>query len=154
MKSGPKPRTEKQVYVMLLKEATHKNGCIIPKKKAMPAGYIQVYCRGIYDYAHRFVYEHHYGKIPKGLVIRHICNEKSCVNYKHLAVGTHMDNIQDKINAERQPQGISHYRSRLTEAEVLSIRDDPRTYAELSRQYGISRGGIKKIKDRETWKHL
>lgn len=44
--------------------------------------------------AHRVVYEQHKGKIPKGLVVHHLCNNKWCVNPDHLEVSTNEANIK------------------------------------------------------------
>lgn len=42
--------------------------------------------------AHRYSYELHKGKIPKGLVIDHLCRNKSCVNPEHLEAVTYKEN--------------------------------------------------------------
>lgn len=49
--------------------------------------------------AHRWSYEHHVGPIPDGLLIRHTCDVRACVNPNHLLPGTIGDNMDDK--AER-----------------------------------------------------
>jgi hypothetical protein len=47
--------------------------------------------------AHRISYELHKGIIPEGKVIRHICDNKLCVNPDHLQIGSVSDNNRDKI---------------------------------------------------------
>tara|TARA_R110000851_G_scaffold156925_1_gene299466 strand:+ start:43 stop:492 length:450 start_codon:yes stop_codon:yes gene_type:complete len=47
--------------------------------------------------AHRLSYEDINGKIPEGLEIHHICNNRICVNPKHLEAVTHLANIQISV---------------------------------------------------------
>ncbi len=43
--------------------------------------------------AHRFSYEKHRGAIPKGMVLDHLCRNRSCVNPDHLEVVTFKENV-------------------------------------------------------------
>ena len=49
--------------------------------------------------AHRLSYEIHFGEIPEGMVVRHKCNIKPCVNPDHLTIGTPAQNTADCIEA-------------------------------------------------------
>jgi hypothetical protein len=50
--------------------------------------------------AHRIAYALAKGPIPRGLLIRHTCDNRPCVNPAHLIPGTHLDNQHDIL--ERQ----------------------------------------------------
>lgn len=51
-----------------------------------------------YWLAHRRAYFEAKGKIPKGKQVRHrICGNRLCINPHHLALGTQVENEQDKI---------------------------------------------------------
>ncbi len=51
--------------------------------------------------AHRASYLLHKGPIPKGLVVRHTCHIRTCVNPEHLVLGTPKQNTADSLRAGR-----------------------------------------------------
>lgn len=58
--------------------------------------------------AHRIVWEAYNAMpIPPGLLVRHTCDNPSCVNPHHLELGTHQDNTNDK-----HARGRAHYPGR------------------------------------------
>ena len=116
------------------------------------AGRIQ----GIPQQAHRVAYLLTHGTLPKGVVIRHTCNNRPCCNPTHLIGGTHQDNSNDKVQANRQakPKGINNGRAKLTDQQVLDIRDDNRSRLAIAKDYKISRVLVGKIKRKENWSHL
>lgn len=52
--------------------------------------------------AHRISYEFHVGEIETNQVVMHSCDNPSCVNPKHLSVGTIRDNNHDAIAKGRR----------------------------------------------------
>jgi hypothetical protein len=91
-------------------------------------------------------------------VIRHLCNNPSCVNPDHLAPGTHSDNMDDKVNSGRCPTGSSHSNAKLTEHAAQEIRSKyiPYKYTikMLAKEYSVSTSTILLIIQRKHWKHI
>ena len=73
------------------------NGCWINKSHT-PLHYDtygRIHRDGRWIHLHRFMYTLSKGEIPKGLVVRHTCDVKQCINPDHLIIGTHKDNYND-----------------------------------------------------------
>lgn len=56
-------------------------------------GYGHLSIRGRSYRVHRFIYELLCGPIPKGLILDHLCRNRSCVNPDHLRIVTNKENV-------------------------------------------------------------
>jgi len=110
--------------------------------------------------AHRVAYELWKGSIPVRLLIRHMCHNPLCVNPEHLETGTHQDNTNDMIQANRQihTKGEDQPTSKLTNAEVVKIREylneGKLTQRQLGKLFNVAHCTIGIIKRGEGWKHI
>mgnify|MGYP003644927936 FL=1 len=104
--------------------------------------------------AHRVSWELHYGEIPPGLYVMHTCDIRSCVNPKHLFVGTHKDNMADMLAKGRAPRGEANGNRKFTEQQISEIRKDFRPHKDIAKDYQVHRSTIGKIKSHKTWRHL
>ncbi len=76
----------------LTKFVVNSNGCWEWKRGLGAGGYGQFY-DGKVRRAHRHSYEYFKGKIPKGLVLDHLCRVRNCINPEHLEIVTSKENI-------------------------------------------------------------
>lgn len=76
-------------------------GCHLWAGVIHPDGYGVFHFEGSNKRASRIAYQFFIGPIPDGLHVLHSCDVRSCVNPKHLFVGTNNDNVQDKIRKGR-----------------------------------------------------
>ena len=107
--------------------------------------------------AHRISYKIHKGDIQENLVVRHTCDNPSCVNPNHLIVGTHAENMKDRDERNRSHKGSKHYKAKLNETSVLKIIDlykNGHTKTELARIFNVTTASIIFIINKKTWKHV
>lgn len=79
-------------------------GCWIWQKSFASHGYGNIATGGgRNETVHRVSYEVFNGEIPKGLLVRHSCDNRKCCNPAHLSVGTHKDNLQDAVDRGHAP---------------------------------------------------
>ena len=140
-----------------------ENGCIKCISHCTDKdGYVRIMYNGKHDRLFRVLYQQKYGKIPKGLVLRHLCNNAWCVNVKHLKVGTQKENYQDMIDCGRSPKGKRNLKisgeknnnHKLSEKQVKEIYLSKLSLKTLSKIYGVSTSNISYIKNKKQWKWL
>jgi hypothetical protein len=90
-------------------------------------GYGILRIAGKNEKAHRAAFELANGPIPRGTghhgtVVRHRCDEPSCVNPDHLELGTQQDNLRDTRARDRQYQGPRHHARKLSGESVRQIK--------------------------------
>jgi hypothetical protein len=97
--------------------------------------------------------------IPRGMVIRHRCDQRACVNPAHLLLGTHADNMRDRDERgrNRQPRGVGHYRAILTPAIVLAIRQRHsagESTTVIASALGLSGTVVRGVTSGRNWRHV
>ena len=74
--------------------------------------------------AHRMAFLFSGGTIPDDFLVLHKCDNPACCNPKHLFVGTHADNMADKVSKNRQSRifGEKHPNAKLSNRRVLALK--------------------------------
>lgn len=124
--------------------------------------------------AHRCVWTITNGAIPDGLSVLHSCDNRKCVNPKHLFLGTDADNARDCVAKGRNAKTIAANKRRmadedfvlkfhaaklakirkLTEADVHEIRISQLGTMALAKRFNVSKTTILGIKSGRVWKNL
>ena len=100
-----------------------------------------------------------------GLVSRHTCDVRNCINPAHILSGTIGDNNRDTWARGRHPlsgfvvtqKGEKHRSAKLTVDQVREIRkfiaDRTLSLRQIARSYDVVVDTISKIKFRKSWKN-
>ncbi len=101
---------------------------------------------------HRVVWELYNQSSAKGFVVRHKCDNIKCINPKHLELGSHTDNIQDRTTRER------HGAAKLKHEDVQAIRylyaKGGWTQKRLAQLFNVHRNTVNSLLNFKHWKHL
>lgn len=157
MKTGPKPRPLMQ---RLLNRTEKTSSCWFWLGARKPNGYGFISLQGGKKilHVHRLAYTLFKGKIPPGLLVCHSCDNRNCVNPKHLWTGTHKDNAQDMVDKKRLPRGEHRAHAILTEAKVRRIKAKLHaghlSQTKIAEQFRISPTTISQIHRGLKWAHV
>ena len=130
--------------------ANETDSCIEWSIGATQDGYGQVYYRRDVHRAHRVAWELAYGDYDKSLFVCHKCDNPSCVNPRHLFLGTNDDSMRDMAI-----KGRSTWKA--TDDEVREIRrraDAGDTYVSIAKAFNISDGQVARIAKRTGRQHV
>ena len=129
-----------------------QNGCWnVTSHFKEPQGYHVVTFRGYRTRAHRLAYmiTKGNGEIPKGFIVRHSCDNRSCINPDHLLLGTKQDNMNDMVNRKRSNhwQDRKGKRSKLSHKEVKEIYLSIESSYALEKKYNVTDVQIRRIRN-------
>jgi len=123
-------------------------------------GYGQYTVAGKKHNAHKASYLLFIGKIPDGIVVRHKCDNPSCVNPSHLELGTHQDNMNDRRDRQRGARG-DRYNSGTAKLNPVAVAVMRHMYSRglksqsaLGRAYGVTQGAVWRVVHGKNWGYL
>ncbi len=126
--------------------------------------------------AHRYSAELALGPIPAGMFVCHHCDNRGCVNPKHLFYGSHSDNMRDARRKGRMRipdvhgtpewrakmiaslrRGEDTHNAKLTDQDVIRIRQlrvAGHSLRKLATAYSLDASTVSAILKGKNWKHV
>lgn len=119
--------------------------------------------------AHRISWLIFKGEIPLKKLICHHCDNRKCVNPKHLYIGTHQDNSRDAVNRRRywygeewrkrnqvvlNRVGEKHHNSKLTlnsVKDIFELKELGLSQVEIGSIFGVSYSTIGEVLRGQIW---
>jgi hypothetical protein len=107
----------------------------------------------------RLSYEMAHGPIPAGLLLRHKCDNRACVNPDHLIPGTYLDNYNDMVERRRDRKacGEANAKARLTAGQVevaRALMAQGVSARLVAGRLGMHRSTLYRIRNGTYWKHI
>ena len=118
-------------------------------------GYGSYYANGRSTTAHREICDRAHGKKPTPLhEVAHGCGNRLCVNPRHLRWATRKENHADKHAHGTAQRGENHPNAKITEQQVLEIRNSLLSLGELAASFGVTKTTISYIRRGKSWSHV
>lgn len=154
---GKKPYTDEQWIEKFWPQVDQRGACWLWTGSLSAKGY------GVFDArlhgqrhykAHRFSWALHNGPIPEGMNVCHTCDNRWCVNPEHLFLGTHQDNVADRMAKDRMRTGEDHQNSKLTNEQALYIYHSDKPAKEIAAELGVHDTVVYKIRGGKRWERV
>ena len=120
-------------------------------------GYGHLRIDGPKKLAHRWVLVQATGHDKVGMDAAHapgICHNRKCVNKRHLRWASRKENLRDRKVDDTLNHGTRNGMHKLTEADVLNIRNSTLRSADLAEMFGVDIRNIDRARSGATWKHV
>ncbi|MFJ0492812.1 HNH endonuclease signature motif containing protein [Citrobacter werkmanii] len=144
----------KSLEERLLAGCIKTEGCWIWRRSVASSGYGQIRLNYKNLRANRASFMVFKGEIPDGMVIRHTCDNKLCINPDHLILGSCKQNSEDMVSRDRQAKGIKNGRCKLSEDTVREIKKSTLSCSKTAEKFGISKSHAHKIMKGAAWSFI
>lgn len=106
-------------------------------------------------YAHRLIALAFMGECPSGMEVCHNDGDPTNNNINNLRYGTRKDNMDDQRRLGTLCMGTRRWNAILDESKVKLIRkSSARGSILLATEFGVTPRAIRKVINRDTWKHV
>jgi hypothetical protein len=130
----------------------HSGGCWLWSGRTNNYGYGVIRVKGKNVYTHRLSWELRNGrKIPSGLMVRHSCDNRTCIHPDHLSLGTHQDNMKDMADKGKR---TNHKLSETQVRRLVKLRDDGVPVDKYAKELGIGVTYARRVAAKKAWRHL
>lgn len=162
---APRPLTLEQSRAsararLYLRRYIVPGGCWEWTGPTYPNGYGRISFCSYPETVHRVSWIVHVGAISEGQCVLHSCDNRPCFNPKHLFLGTHQDNHDDKIAKGRMRHGHrcgeANSGAKLTWQNVEEIRrrcDAGETTYKLAEELGVSQALVWNVWHGKAWRY-
>lgn len=165
-------RTLEERFWSKVKKSDSPTGCWEWQGYRNPKGYGMMWDGEGVSLTHRVSWRLHKGEESSLPLVLHSCDNPPCIRFTHLFAGTHILNMQDRQNKNRQAQGdrtgtVTHperyprgsqkAKAKLNETKVRTIRklrSRGWSQGELAKRYQVSHNIISLLLRGKTWKHV
>lgn len=103
----------------------------------------------------KVMFEEKFGKVKEGLVIRHKCDNRACINPDHLETGTLQDNLRDAYVRRRNSFGEQHGNAKLSVKKIefaRRLRLNGLSYVKIAKKVGVSDSTLWLALNFKTWR--
>lgn len=148
------------------RDVPYSNGRVLRMKgiirqTPLVAGYLSLFLSlngsKTFAYVHHLVAVAFIGPRPPGKELAHADGDSRNAALENLRYATPIENDADKIAHGTRPQGSRNGSAKLTEQQVIEIRQRSHHGERgnvLAKEYGISTGSMARIRLRQTWRHV
>lgn len=135
------------------------NGCLLWTGARTLRGYGNAKVSGVFVRPHRVIVAARLGRvIAPSEIVRHRCDNPPCILDEHLILGTHSENVADAVMRGRHSFGARVPSSKLTDAQVASMRAAHEALGlracDLGPMFGVKAAAAAKVLRRYSWRHV
>ncbi|WP_394139579.1 HNH endonuclease [Cytobacillus oceanisediminis] len=132
-----------------------ENGCFIcTSHKIGKRGYPRMHEKLVF----RHVYEQIFEPLNEGDLIRHLCDNKLCINPEHLRKGTQLENMRDAMRNGKVPKGSQKPNAKYDELQIygvkILIQNTDLNNVEIEHITQVNKEIISRVRNGKTWTHV